>query len=255
MKVLTVENVKKIYGRSSWGSVSKALNGVSFDVEKGEFVGIMGPSGAGKSTLLNVIATIDTPTSGSIKIGNQYIVNLKEPKLSRFRRKKLGFIFQDYNLLDTLTLKENIILPLALSKVKASEIDERAERIASALGISKILNKYPYEVSGGQRQRAAAARAIIINPELILADEPTGALDSKSSGELLGCMSELNKEQKATILMVTHDAFAASFCRRIIFIKDGELFTEIRSSGDRKEFFDRILKVLAVLGGGVNDLH
>ncbi|OBR89653.1 MULTISPECIES: ABC transporter ATP-binding protein [Clostridium] len=255
MKVLTVENIKKVYGERHGGNVSSALNGVSFDVEKGEFVGIMGPSGAGKSTLLNVIATIDTPTSGSIKIGNQDIVNLKEPKLSRFRRKKLGFIFQDYNLLDTLTLKENVILPLALSKVKVNEIDERAERIASTLGISKILNKYPYEVSGGQRQRTAAARAIITNPELILADEPTGALDSKSSRELLGCMSELNKEQSATILMVTHDAFAASFCRRIIFIKDGELFTEIRSSGDRKEFFDRILKVLAVLGGGVNDLH
>lgn len=255
MKVLTAQNVKKVYGGSHGGNVSNALNGVSFDVEEGDFVGIMGPSGAGKSTLLNVIATIDTPTSGSIKIGNQDIVNLKEPKLSRFRRKKLGFIFQDYNLLDTLTLKENIILPLVLSKVSAREIDERADKIASDLGINKILHKYPYEVSGGQRQRAAAARAVISNPKLILADEPTGALDSKSSMELLTCISELNKKNNSTILMVTHDSFAASFCRRIIFIKDGRLFTEIRSSGNRKEFFDRILKVLAALGGEVSELH
>ncbi len=255
MKVLTVENIKKVYGGTHGGNVSNALNGVSFDVEKGDFVGIMGPSGAGKSTLLNVIATIDTPTSGSIKIGNQDIMHLKEPKLSRFRRKKLGFIFQDYNLLDTLTLKENIILPLALSKVNAKDIEKNVEKIAAALGINSILHKYPYEVSGGQKQRAAAARAVINNPELILADEPTGALDSKSSRELLTCITELNEKDNATILMVTHDAFAASFCRRIIFIKDGKLFTEITSNGNRKEFFDRILKVLAALGGEESELH
>jgi putative ABC transport system ATP-binding protein len=255
MKVLTVQNIKKIYGESHGGNVSNALNGVSFDVEKGDFVGIMGPSGAGKSTLLNVIATIDTPTSGSIKIGNQDIMNLKEPKLSRFRRKKLGFIFQDYNLLDTLTLKENIILPLVRSKVNANDIEKSVEKIAAALGINSILHKCPYEVSGGQKQRAAAARAVINNPELILADEPTGALDSKSSRELLTCITELNEKNNATILMVTHDAFAASFCRRIIFIKDGKLFTEIISNGNRKEFFDRILKVLAALGGEGSELH
>lgn len=255
MKVLTVENIKKVYGERRGGNVSNALNGISFEVEKGDFVGIMGPSGAGKSTLLNVIATIDTPTSGSVKIGGQDIINLKEPKLSSFRRKKLGFIFQDYNLLDTLTLKENIILPLVLCKVNATDIEKSVEKIADTLGISSILSKYPYEVSGGQRQRAAAARAIINDPELILADEPTGALDSKSSKELLTCISELNRRDEATILMVTHDAFAASFCRRIIFIKDGKLFTEIISNGNRKEFFDRILKVLSVLGGEESDLR
>ncbi|MTK12631.1 MAG: ABC transporter ATP-binding protein, partial [Clostridiaceae bacterium] len=181
--------------------------------------------------------------------------HLKEPELSRFRRKKLGFIFQDYNLLDTLTLKENIILPMVLSKVNAEDIERSVEKIAVNLGINSILHKYPYEVSGGQKQRAAAARAVINNPELILADEPTGALDSRASRELLTCISELNEKDNATILMVTHDAFAASFCRRIIFIKDGQLFTEITGSGDRKDFFNRILKVLAALGGEVNELH
>ncbi len=255
MKVLTGQNIKKVYGEHQGGNVSNALNGISFEVEKGDFLGIMGPSGAGKSTLLNVIATIDTPTSGNITIGGKDITHLKEPELSKFRRESLGFIFQDYNLLDTLTLKENIILPLTLSKVSVRKIERSVEKIAQALGIISILDNYPYEVSGGQKQRAAAARAIITNPELILADEPTGALDSKSSRELLNCMSELNKEQNATILMVTHDAFAASFCRRIIFIKDGSLFTEIISNGDRKEFFDRILKVLAALGGENIELH
>ncbi|EPY2278874.1 ABC transporter ATP-binding protein [Clostridium sporogenes] len=255
MKVLTVENIKKVYGGRKGGNVSNALNGISFDIEKGDFIGIMGPSGAGKSTLLNVIATIDTPTSGSIKIGSEDITHLKEPKLSRFRRKKLGFIFQDYNLLDTLTLKENIILPMVLSKVNEKDIEKSVEKIAINLGINGILHKYPYEVSGGQKQRAAAARAVINNPELILADEPTGALDSRSSRELLTCISELNEKDNATILMVTHDAFAASFCRRIIFIKDGELFTEITSNGDRKDFFNRILKVLAALGGEINEFQ
>lgn len=255
MKVLTVQSIKKVYGGRHGGNVSNALNGISFEVEKGDFVGIMGPSGAGKSTLLNVIATIDKPTSGNVNIGGKDIVHLKEPELSRFRRECLGLIFQDYNLLDTLTLKENIILPLTLSKVSVKKIERSVDKISESLGIESILNKYPYEVSGGQKQRTAAARAIITNPELILADEPTGALDSKASRELLNCMSELNKEENATILMVTHDAFAASFCRRVIFIKDGSLFTEIISNGDRKEFFDKILKVLSALGGENSDLH
>lgn len=255
MKVLTVKDVRKVYGSKTGGNISNALSGVSFEVEKGGFVGIMGPSGAGKSTLLNVIATIDMPTSGSINIGGEDIIGLKEPKLSIFRRTKLGFIFQDYNLLDTLNLKENIILPLVLSKVCPKDIEERVEKLASSLGINNILNKYPYEVSGGEKQRTAAARAVINNPELVLADEPTGALDSRSSKEMLKCISELNEKNNATILMVTHDAFAASFCKRIIFIKDGQLFTEIVSSGNRKEFFERILKVLSALGGDGNELH
>lgn len=255
MKILSVQNVRKIYDANQGLNVFNALNGVSLEVEKGEFIGIMGPSGAGKSTLLNVIATIDKPTSGKIQIGEQDIVNLKEPNLSSFRRKKLGFIFQDYNLLDTLTLKENIILPLLLSKMCAKDIENSIEKVADSLGIGNILDKYPYEVSGGQKQRAAAARAIINNPELILADEPTGALDSRSSKELLTCISELNEKNNATILMVTHDGFAASFCKKVIFIKDGELFTEIISNGNRKEFYHKILQVLSALGGDGDELH
>lgn len=254
MSVLQVKDVKKSYSSKFGGNISKALEGVSFEVEKGEFVGIMGPSGAGKSTLLNVIATIDEVTSGTITIGGQNISRMDENALSTFRRNKLGFIFQDYNLLDTLTFRENIALPLILSKVKPKEILHRVDEISESLGIKQLLNKYPYEVSGGQKQRASAARAIISNPELILADEPTGALDSKSSGELLQCMSDLNEKAKATILLVTHDAFTASFCKRILFIKDGVIFTEIDKGGSRKEFFDKILKVLAILGGDNREL-
>lgn len=254
MPVLTVKDVKKIYGSKVGGSTSVALNGVSFEVQKGEFVGIMGPSGAGKSTLLNVIATIDTATSGKISIGGQDICRMKEPTLSDFRRSKLGFIFQDYNLLDTLTLKDNIALPLILSKKSVKQIEEAVKSVAIHLGIENILNKYPYEVSGGQKQRASAARAIVNNPEMILADEPTGALDSKASKDLLQCMQGLIERGRATILLVTHDVFAASFCKRIIFIKDGLLFMEIINTGNRKEFFDKILKVLSSLGGDSSEL-
>jgi putative ABC transport system ATP-binding protein len=255
MPVLTVKDVKKVYGSKIGGSTSVALNGVSFEVEKGEFVGIMGPSGAGKSTLLNVIATIDTVTSGRISIGGQDVCNIKEPALSDFRRSKLGFIFQDYNLLDTLTLKENIALPLILSKQGVEQIEASIKNVAAHLGIEKILNKYPYEVSGGQRQRASAARAIVNKPEMILADEPTGALDSKASKDLLECMEDLVESNGATILLVTHDAFAASFCKRIIFIKDGLLFMEIVNTGNRKEFYDKILKVLSSLGGDNSEVY
>lgn len=254
MTVLKVSEVKKVYGSKFGGSTSTALNGVSFEINKGEFVGIMGPSGAGKSTLLNVIATIDTVTSGKIDIGGQDISRIKEPELSDFRRSKLGFIFQDYNLLDTMTLNENIALPLILTKKNVSQIESSVKKVAANLGIEDILTKYPYEVSGGQKQRASAARAIVNNPELILADEPTGALDSKSSKDLLQCMQRLNEDSQATIMLVTHDAFAASFCKRIIFIKDGILFMEIFSTGNRKEFFDKILKVLSSLGGDNSEL-
>lgn len=254
MPVLKVSDVRKVYGSKQGGSTSTALNGVSFEIEKGEFVGIMGPSGAGKSTLLNVIATIDTATAGKIHIGGQDICRIKEPELSDFRRSKLGFVFQDYNLLDTLTLKENIALPLVLSKKSVKQIEDAVKKVAADLGIENILNKYPYEVSGGQKQRASAARAIVNSPELILADEPTGALDSKSSRDLLQCMQRLNENNQATIMLVTHDAFAASFCKRIIFIKDGILFMEIFSTGSRKEFFDKILKVLSSLGGDNSEL-
>jgi putative ABC transport system ATP-binding protein len=254
MSVLSVKNVKKNYSTKS-GVSSVALDGVSFEVNQGEFVGIMGPSGAGKSTLLNVISTIDTVSSGNIIIGNQNICGMKEPKLSDFRRKQLGFIFQDYNLLDTLTLQENIALPLILSKKKASLIDRQVKDVAAQLGIETLLKKYPCEVSGGQRQRASAARAIVNKPELILADEPTGALDSKAAQDLLQCMQELNEEQLATILLVTHDAFAASFCQRILFIKDGLLYREVNRNSTRKQFYDSIIRVVSELGGDSRDLY
>ncbi|QZY55203.1 ABC transporter ATP-binding protein [Crassaminicella profunda] len=250
--VLTAKNVKKVYG--SRGNIYPALDDISLDIKEGEFVGIMGPSGAGKTTLLNVISTIDSPTGGSIHIDGDDIVKMNEDKLSSFRRDKLGFIFQDFNLLDTLTVKENIVLPLALSKVSVKEIEKKVNTVSNILGITDLLNKYPYEISGGQKQRTAAARAIIHNPKLILADEPTGALDSKSSSELLQCLSDLNENNQATIMMVTHDAFAASYCKRILFIKDGRLFTELVRGGSRKEFFQKILDVLKTLGGDTNDL-
>lgn len=254
MSVLNVRNVKKTYGSQS-GAQSAALCGVSFSIEHGEFIGIMGPSGAGKSTLLNVIATIDTVSEGEIIIGEQNICNIKEPALSDFRRSKLGFIFQDYNLLDTLTLRENIALPLILSHQKATFIDIRVNEVAKTLGIEDVLKKYPYEVSGGQRQRASAARAMVNEPSLILADEPTGALDSKSATDLLRCMQGLNENHQATILLVTHDAFAASYCKRILFIKDGLLYREIRREGTRKEFYDAIIRVFSDLGGDSDELY
>ena len=254
MSVLGVRNLKKIYSSKNGGNRSYALNGINFEVSEGEFVGIMGPSGAGKSTLLNVIATIDKSTAGDVVIGNQNLNCLSSDELAKFRREKLGFIFQDYNLLDTMTLRENIALPLILAKEKPQNIKVRVESIAKNLGIEDLLHKYPYEVSGGERQRASAARAVINNPQLLLADEPTGALDSKSSAELLQCLSGLNEENHTTILLVTHDAFTASYCKRIMFIKDGTIFTEIDRGGSRKEFFDQILKVLAILGGDNREL-
>lgn len=249
MSVLKVKDLKKVYGSKFRSNQYTALNGVDLEVDEGEFVGIMGPSGAGKTTLLNIIATIDNPTSGSVLISGENVYHMKDHELSMFRREKLGFIFQDFNLLDTLSLKENIILPLALSKADVKTIEARCMDIAKNLGIDDILEKFPYEVSGGQKQRAAAARAVINNPRLILADEPTGALDSKSSRELLQCMSDLNEKNNATIMMVTHDAFAASYCKRIVFIKDGMSFTELVRSGSRKQFFDKILDVLSAMGG------
>lgn len=254
IKVLSTHNLKKVYGSKLGGIKYTALNDINLEVEKSEFVGIMGPSGSGKTTFLNVISTIDKPTSGSVIIDGNDITKLKEPNLSSFRRKNLGFIFQDFNLLDNMTLKENIVLPLALAKTSYDVIKNRLNYISIKLGIDNILNKYPYEVSGGQKQRAAAARAIITEPAMILADEPTGALDSKSTKELLNCLEYLNDKKMATILMVTHDAFAASYCKRVIFIKDGTLFNEIyRGDMSRKDFYQNILKILSVIGGDSND--
>ncbi|MDV4151339.1 ABC transporter ATP-binding protein [Clostridium sp. AL.422] len=250
--VLITRNLEKVYG--SRGNVYKALHNIDLNIKEGEFVGIMGPSGAGKTTLLNIISTIDKPSSGTVVIGGEDIVKMNEEKLSLFRRNKLGFIFQDFNLLDTLTVRENIVLPLSLSKVRLGEINKRLKEVSIGLSIEDILDKYPYEISGGQKQRTAAARAIINKPALILADEPTGALDSKSSSELLQALSDLNEKNRATIMMVTHDAFAASYCKRIIFIKDGLLFTELTRGGTRREFFQNILDVLKTLGGGLAEM-
>ena len=251
-KILQVKNVEKYYGSKS--SLTKAINGISFEVEKGEFVAIMGASGSGKTTLLNCISTIDKVTAGEIFVDGENITKLKGNKLNKFRRDKLGFIFQDFNLLDTLTGYENISLSLAIQNVSHNEQKKRIYDIASKLGITKILDKYPYQMSGGEKQRIASARAIITNPSIILADEPTGALDSKSSKQLLNSFEYLNKELNSTILMVTHDAFTASYATRVIFIKDGKIFNEL-NKGDmsRKEFFNQIIDVVTLLGGEIND--
>ena len=295
--ILRIDNIEKYYGNRS--SLTKAIDNISFEVDKGEFVAIMGASGSGKTTLLNCISTIDRVTSGRIYIGGQDITELKGNKLNRFRREQLGFIFQDFNLLDNFSLKDNIFLPLVLSGENYKTMEAKLIPLAKKLGIEQLLDKYPYEVSGGQKQRAAAARAlitnprliladeptgarelgisdvldkypyqmsggqkqrvasaraIITNPKLILADEPTGALDSKASRMLLESFNYLNQELEATILMVTHDAFTASYADRVIFIKDGKIFNEILKCGStRKEFFDKIIDVVTLLGGDLNN--
>lgn len=251
-EILKLDNVEKYYGNKA--NLTKAVDKISFSVEKGEFVGIMGASGSGKTTLLNCISTIDRVTAGHIYVGEKDITTIRGNELNKFRREELGFIFQDFNLLDTLTAYENIALALSIQNVKPKEIDSRIKEVAKRLGIEEVLNKYSYQMSGGQKQRVAAARALITNPKLILADEPTGALDSKSSRYLLESMKEMNEGLAATILMVTHDAFTASYASRVIFIKDGKIFNEIRRGEDtRKQFFNRIIEVVTVLGGSLND--
>lgn len=251
--ILKIAHVQKYYGNKT--NLTKALDDISFAVDKGEFVAIMGASGSGKTTLLNVISTIDRVTSGHIQIGHQEITTLKGARLNQFRREKLGFIFQDFNLLDTLTAYENIALALQIQGMKAGVIDAKIQQVASQLDITEVLNKYPYEMSGGQKQRVASARALITQPELVLADEPTGALDSRSSKYLLECFQHLNKQLQATILMVTHDAFSASYASRVLFIKDGKLFNELRRGEmSRKTFFNQIIDVVSLLGGDANDL-
>lgn len=250
--IVEIKRIEKYYGNKS--SLTKAIDGISFDVDKGEFVAIMGASGSGKTTLLNCISTIDKVTAGNIYVGGIDITKLKNKELNKFRREELGFIFQDFNLLDTLTAYENIALALSIQNVGAKEIDSKIKKVAYDLDIEDVLNKYPYQMSGGQKQRVASARAIITRPKLILADEPTGALDSKSSKMLLERFNHLNKELMATILMVTHDAFTASYASRVIFIKDGRIFNELLRAGrSRKEFFDDIIDVVTMLGGELND--
>ena len=253
MSVLKVLNIEKYYGNK--GNITKAVNNISFEVEKGEYVGIMGASGSGKTTLLNCISTIDSVTSGHIFINGLDITTLSQKKLAKFRREELGFVFQDFNLLDTLTAFENIALALTILGTPAKDIDKKVLSVAKKLEISEVLKKYPYEMSGGQKQRVASARAIVTNPSLILADEPTGALDSKSARMLLESFEKLNTQLKATILMVTHDAFTASYCKKIIFIKDGKIFNELyRGNDTRKQFFNKIIEVVTLLGGDNNNV-
>ena len=249
--ILKLDKVEKYYGNKF--NITKAIDNISFEVEKGEFVAIMGASGSGKTTLLNCIATIDRVTSGNILVDGEDITRFKGNKLNRFRREKLGFIFQDFSLLDTLTAYENISLALTIQNIGFNEMNKRVNDIAKKLGIAEVLNKYPYEMSGGQKQRVAVA--IITNPKLVLADEPTGALDSKSSKMLLETFDYLNTKLDATILMVTHDSFAASYAKRVIFIKDGKIYHEIdKGNLTRKEFFDKIIDVVTLLGGDLNDV-
>lgn len=250
--VLEVAHLEKVYG--ALGNVTRALNDVSFTVNRGEFVGIMGASGSGKSTLLNCVSTIDSATSGTIRINGQDVTRMKQAKLSQFRREELGFIFQDSNLLDTLTARENIALPLTIARTSSAEISTRVQDVAARLSISQVLDKYPYQMSGGQQQRVAAARALVTDPTMIMADEPTGALDSKSARLLLESLEALNRRLRATVLMVTHDSFAASYTSRVLFIRDGKIFTELRRGDtDRREFFDRIMEVVAMMGGEGSD--
>ncbi|MGG5341523.1 ABC transporter ATP-binding protein [Enterococcus sp. AZ192] len=247
-KILEVNHLSKSYGYRN--NKVQVLNNISFSVEQGEFVGIMGPSGAGKSTLLNAISTIALPTTGTVKIDGQDILKMRNNQISDFRRKELGFIFQDFNLLDTLNVKDNILLPLAIDRIPLENMEQRLNHVATILGIEQLLEEYPNTISVGQKQRVAAARALITEPKLIFADEPTGALDSKSAAELLQYMTNMNVEDDATIMMVTHDPYTASYCNRILFIKDGVIFSEVVRQGSRKEFFNRVIDMQATIGGG-----
>ena len=249
--LLEVQNLVKFYGNKT--SLTKAVNDISFQVNKGEFTAIMGASGSGKTTLLNCISTIDKVTSGHVLLEGQDITKLKGNALMKFRREQLGFIFQDINLLDTLNAFDNIALALQIQGKKPEEIKKRVREISEKLNVAEILKKYPYEMSGGQRQRIACARAMVTEPSLILADEPTGALDSQSAGMFLGSLQYMNEAMQATILMVTHDAFSASYAKRVLFMKDGKLFHELRKgNNDRKEFFNEIIHVISLLGGDLN---
>jgi putative ABC transport system ATP-binding protein len=254
MSVLNASNVVKIYKGMGKSNSKLALNGISLTIDNGEFVAIMGPSGSGKTTLLNILSGIDKLTSGDIEISGQSINVMTKNELALFRRQHLGFVFQEFNLLDSLTLKENVMLPMILDNKEPEDIQTKTNEVMSMFDIADIMEKYPYTVSGGQQQRVAISRAIINNPDIIFADEPTGNLDSKSSKNVMNCFEKLNTINKNTILIVTHDSFAASFCNRIIFIKDGLVNMEIRKEGTRKEFFDNILGCLAVIGGDKDDL-
>lgn len=248
MVILEAKKIHKSYGNKF--NKQEVLKGIDLTIEKGEFVSIMGASGSGKTTLLNVLSSIDRVSDGTIQIEGKEMTQMKEKQLAEFRKHHLGFIFQDYNLLDTLTVKENILLPLSIQNVSKKEAEQKFQTLANELGIADLKDKYPNEISGGQKQRTSAARAFVHDPSIIFADEPTGALDSKSASDLLNKLSELNEKRQATILMVTHDPVAASFCSRVIFIKDGQIYTELhKGNQDRQTFFKDIMKTQGVLGG------
>ena len=246
-EILKLSHLYKEYGIR--GFRTQVLKDISLTVEEGEFIAIMGPSGSGKTTLLNLLSTIDKPTKGEILLDGRDITKLKNKELSRLRKDHIGFIFQDYSLLDNMNLMDNIALPLALGHRKSKEIEEEVIAIAETFGLKEHLNKYPYELSGGQKQRGAAARALITNPSVIFADEPTGALDSKSSSDLLACLKQVNEEKKATIMMVTHDALTASYAQKVYVLSDGEIKCQLNRGTERKEFYGRIIDLLATLGG------
>ncbi|MDR5658963.1 ABC transporter ATP-binding protein [Serpentinicella sp. ANB-PHB4] len=249
-KILKINNIEKYYGSKGKSNITKALDNVSLEVNKGEFVGIMGASGSGKTTLLNCISTIDKVSAGNIIINDKDINQINDKDIAKFRRENLGFIFQDFNLLDTLTIEENIALALTINRTDVGDVDDRVKKIAKELGIFEILKKFPYEISGGQKQRCACARALINNPKLILADEPTGALDSKSAKMLLETIRKMNEDLDATILVVTHDPFSASYSKRILFFQDGKIFNELnRGAKTRQQFYHEIIDVLSLVGG------
>lgn len=253
MQILKTEQLVKIYG--SKNNQQEVLKNIDLSVNKGEFVSIMGPSGSGKTTLLNVLSSIDYATSGKIEINDHHLENMNNKQMSSFRKKELGFIFQEYNLLNTLTVKENIMLPLTIQKISKKEAHARYEEISKVLGIFDISEKYPNEISGGQKQRTSAARAFITQPSIIFADEPTGALDSKSASDLLNKLDEINQNTASTIIMVTHDSVAASYSNRVIFLKDGKVYSELYKGEDSREtFYKEIIKTQSVLGGVVNEL-
>lgn len=254
MNILNVNKLVKEYNTKCKGTRTKALNGIDLKVEEGEFVAIMGPSGSGKTTLLNVLSGIDKPTSGSIEISGEAITSMTRDNLALFRRKHLGFVFQEFNLLDSLNVRENIMLPMILENEEFDNMNKKVTELSEMLDIKDILDKYPYEVSGGQQQRTAVCRAIINNPDIVFADEPTGNLDSKSSKSVMKYFEKLNTDNESTILMVTHDSFAASYCNRVVFIKDGLVNIEIKKKGNRHQFFDEILKCLAIIGGDDDDI-
>jgi len=252
--ILKASKLVKIYGESSGEGSTKAIDGVDLSINKGEFIAIMGPSGSGKTTLLHMLSGIDKPTSGEVEISGRQIGSMNGEELAVFRRKQLGFVFQEFNLLDSLTVRENIMVPMVLEKRAASDMEEKVNELVHLFGINTILSKYPFKISGGQQQRTAVSRALVNDPSIIFADEPTGNLDSKSSSVIMECFEKIVEELQTTVLVVTHDVFAASYCRKVVFIKDGRIDSYIVRKGERKEFLDQIMDNLAVLGGRSHDL-